>query len=213
MIPHPPIFLSEIRLADIYLLLAIGCAWELLSRILLLLACKRKPMWLLRMEAQLMVLQTETTKKRNMGPSAFVETSKLERECLAQEKKLAQVYEQRKKRTEILEKWLLKYGNRLVALLVFVGWYGVPILTVEGLDSVLEQEEVIYSSGNSYVDGGAYLKALLFPISYVGFGMKMSKWGMATTELAQSSLGGMAVMWSAQSTCSMIMDAVDAYMS
>jgi hypothetical protein len=213
MIPHPPIFLSEIRLTDIYLLLSIGFVWELLQRLVLLLVCRRKPTWLRRQEAQLIVLQNETTKQRNIGPSAFVETSKLERECLAQERKLASVYESRKKRTETIERLLLRYGNLFVAFVVFVGWYGVPILTIEGLDSVLsstEEEEVIYSSGSAYVDGSTYLKALLFPISYVGFGMKMSKWGM-DKELAQSSLGALAVMWSAQSTCSMLMDAVDAF--
>lgn len=211
MIPHPPIFLSEIRLTDIYLLLVVGFTWELLARTILLLLCRRKPDWLIRQEAELSLLQTETNHKRNMGPAAFVETSKLERLCLQKERELNQTYQKRKQQTESLERTLLRHGNWIISAVIFVAYYGVPIITLEGLDSVLMQDaEVVYSMGNSYVDGGAYLKALLFPISYIGFGMKLSKWGMAADQ-APASLGALAVMWSAQVTCTQMMDAVDAY--
>jgi hypothetical protein len=211
MIPHPPIFLSDIRLADIYFLLAVGYAWELLARLLLLFGCRRKPDWLLQKEGQLVVLQQEVTLKRNMGPHAFVETSKLERILLQKERELSELQTYRKQQTEALEKLILRYGNWAVSLLIFVAYYGVPVITLEGLDSVLMQnDEVMYNLGNQYVSGGTYLKALLFPISYIGFGMKLSKWGMAADQ-APASLGALAVMWSAQVTCSQIMDVVDAY--
>lgn len=212
MIPHPPIFLSDIRLADIYLLLAIGFIWELLLRSILLVTCRLKPHSLTVQEAEFQVLQQETNTKRNLGPAAFVETSKLERLLLLKERELSETYQQRKQRTERLEKLLLRYGNLSVAAVVFLAYYGIPVITLEGLDSVLMPDsEVVYSLGQSYVDGGVYLKALLFPISYIGFGMKLSKWGMG--EAAPASLGALAVLWSSQVTCSQLMDAVDAYLA
>ncbi|GKY96812.1 hypothetical protein MPSEU_000640400 [Mayamaea pseudoterrestris] len=212
MIPHPPIFLSDIRVTDIYVLLAIGFLWELLVRSIRLLACLRKPHWLLQQEAQLSLLKQIVTQHQNMGPSAFVETSKLERKLLQSERNLAQVYLRRAQKQKKIEKLLQRYGNWFNAGLVFIAYYGVPVLTLEGLDSVLSNDgsDVMYSLGQDYVDGGAYLKALLFPISYIGFGLKLSKWGMPASH-APASVGALAVMWSAQVTCSHLMDAVDAY--
>ena len=211
MIPHPPIFLSDIRLADIYVLLALGFVWELLVRVMLLLQCRRTPKSLLQKQAQLQVLTAETNHKRNLGPSAFVETSKLERLLLQHERELAALNQKRLLKTKRLEKLLQRYGNWCLAAVVFVIYYGVPVMTLEGLDSMLMPDaEVVYSLGQSYVDGGVYLKALLFPISYIGMGMKLSKWGMHA-DLAPASLGALAVVWSSQVLCSQVMDAVDAY--
>jgi hypothetical protein len=57
---------------------------------------------------------------------------------------------------------------------------------------------------------GSFLQALLFPVSYVGIGAKVSKWGI-DSEVATSSIGALVVMWSAQVTTGKLMDAVDAY--
>lgn len=95
VIPHPPVFLSQIRVNDIWLLLAVGAAYEIGSRYLVL-SVRRKPAWLLRKEEALRVLQAETDEKRKLGPQAFVETSKLERQVLAQEMELQKIYEERK---------------------------------------------------------------------------------------------------------------------
>ena len=43
------------------------------------------------LEQQLVQLNFETAQKRRLGPSAFVETSKLERQVLSKEKELAKL--------------------------------------------------------------------------------------------------------------------------
>jgi len=63
----------------------------------MVLRVRIKPNWLIEKEAALAVLQAETNAKRKLGPSAFVETSKLERQVLAQEKELEKIYEDRKR--------------------------------------------------------------------------------------------------------------------
>jgi hypothetical protein len=196
IIPHPPIYLSQIRTLDIWLLLAVGALWEFTCR-LLLFTTRRKPESLLRKEEKLAVLQLETNYKRKLGPSAFVETAKLERQVLALEKELEDIRARRKKTTDDLEKQLLRYGNVSLAFLIFV-LYGVPIITVESIEEGLGQ----YSK--------SYLKAMLFPFSSVGAGARISKWGMPA-ETAANSIGALVVMWSSQVTVGKLMDAVDAY--
>ena len=62
------------------------------------------------------------------------------------------------------------------------------------------------------VDAGTYLKRILFPISYIGTGIKLSRWGMSGgADAAASSFGALAIMWSSQVTMGQIMDAIDAY--
>jgi hypothetical protein len=96
IIPHPPIFLSHIRVNDVWLLLAVGTLYEVGCRLFLLLTTRMKPKSLRRKEAELAVLQIETDHKRKLGPSAFVETSKLERQVLARELELQKIYASRK---------------------------------------------------------------------------------------------------------------------
>jgi hypothetical protein len=105
--PHPPVLISQIRVYDIWLLLAIGGLWELTCRILLFWI-KRKPFGLLVREQDLYRLQQKTTEKRKLGPPAFVETSKLERQVLVIEKELGGIQERRK-----------KYAHRLLACCLF----------------------------------------------------------------------------------------------
>jgi len=100
-----------------------------------------------------------------------------------------------------VEKQLLRYGNLQVAALVFFLYYGVPLLTVEtGPEADL---------GN-FQDAGPFFKRLLFPISYVGMGQKMSKWGMGEA-VRDCSVGALVVLWSAQVTVGKLFDALDAY--
>jgi hypothetical protein len=105
--PHPPVLISQIRVYDIWLLLAIGGLWELICRILLFWI-KRKPFGLLVREQELYRLQQKTAEKRKLGPPAFVETSKLERQVLVIEKELGGIQERRK-----------KYAYRLLACCLF----------------------------------------------------------------------------------------------
>jgi len=58
-------------------------------------------------------------------------------------------------------------------------------------------------------DPGLFFKRALFPISYVGMGQKLSKWGLGAS--ADSSIGALMVLWSAQVTVGKLFDAIDAY--
>ena len=198
-IPHQPIYLNEIRLNDIWLLLAVGALWEVACRLVLLYA-KIKPASLLKKEDELDLLQQETNFKRKLGPSAFVETSKLERQVLALDKDLEQTYLKRRKTVEDLERILLRYGNMILSFTVFILYYGVPMLTLEGLEEGI----------GDYVGAGKYMRALLFPVSYIGFGVRISKWGLPR-ETAAASVGALVVMWSSQVTAAKLMDAIDAF--
>lgn len=54
----------------------------------------------------------------------------------------------------------------------------------------------------------ALVKKVLFPISFVGFGFKVSKWGM-TEESVATSLGALVVMWSGSGFVGQIFDGVE----
>jgi hypothetical protein len=96
-LPHPPIAVSNIRVNDIWFLLFVGAAYEFGCRLYVLLFIKLKPNTLLRKEHHLKQLTIRTNHLRKLGPSKFVETSKLERQVLALEKELSAIYEQRKR--------------------------------------------------------------------------------------------------------------------
>jgi hypothetical protein len=96
-LPHPQIVLSQIRINDVWLLLFIGALYELLCRLYILLAVKLKSTALLQKEYTLQQMTIKTNQLRKLGPSSFVETSKLERQVLALEKELSVIYEQRKR--------------------------------------------------------------------------------------------------------------------
>ena len=52
------------------------------------------------------------------------------------------------------------------------------------------------------------IKKILFPISFVGFGFKLSKWGM-TEESVATSLGALVVMWSGSGFVGQVFDGVE----
>lgn len=199
IVPHPPIFLAEIRTTDIWFLLGVGALYELLTRSFLL-AVKRKPQSLLEKEAALQALQTETDIKRKMGPSAFVETSKLERQVLAMEKELEKLNAERKASCKKVEKIFFQSGNMQLALLFYILYFGVPLITIQGLEVGL----------GDTIEAGDYLRTILFPVSYIGVGIRLSKWGLPA-EIAASSFSGLVVFWSAQVTVGKLMDAAEAY--
>lgn len=203
-IPHPPIFLAQVRPHDMLLLLGIGAAWELAARVFLF-AIKSKPSSLAKKEEKLQTLNAEAARKRKLGPSAFVETSKLERQVLALEKDVDEIRVARTKTVQTMEKRLLRFGNLILALVIFVLYYGIPMLTIQAL----EQREIIEDL-DAVDPTGTFFKALLFPVSYVGFGTKISKWGI-DSEIATSSIGALVVMWSSQVTVGKLFDSVDAY--
>lgn len=195
ILPHPPLYLSEIRPLDILLLLMGGALWEALARLILLQA-KRKPRALRQQERDWEALSYEVQQKRKLGPPAFVECSKLERQLLSLEKDLDATRETRKATLKRMERALLRYGNIIVSLIIFIFYYGVPIVALEPLEQAMGP----YASPP--------LKTMLFPVSYVGIGMRVARWGLAEPT---NSIGALVVFWSSQVLCGQAFDAVDAY--
>ena len=201
-IPHPAIPLGEIRPFDLLLLLGVGALWELFSRIGVL-SFSRKSSSLRQREYAFQQLQHKTRQKQNVGASAFVETSKLERQVLAEEKALSQVYQDRKAQLVVIKKLSKNIGLAL-SFVIFVIYYGVPIVTMDG--SLIESNDILSAEGAS-LKGAAFTKAFMFPLSYIGIGMRLSRWGL---EDPSNSIGSLLVFWSAQTTVGKIIDGVEA---
>jgi hypothetical protein len=201
LIPHGEIVLTQIRINDLWLLLLAGAALELVCR-LVLLNLKRKPASLVEKRRSVQSLTKQADRMRKMGPSHFVETSKLERQLLSAERELAEATALRKTKCERIEKFVKKRLTYAAFAVVYVAYYSVPIVTLDAL--------AIPNTVGEFVSADTYLKCLLFPVSTIGIGNKMSRWGIAKAVQA-SSLSSLMVFWSAQTTMGMIMDAVDAY--
>lgn len=101
-----------------------------------------------------------------------------------------------------MEKLVKKTASPVLSLLVYVAYYGVPVLTLDALE--------VSNSLGDFVPASTYLKTLLFPVSVIGLGNKLSKWGIDKA-VAPCSLSALMVVWSAQVTVGMLMDAVDSY--
>jgi hypothetical protein len=211
-LPHASVYLSDVRVNDIWLLLAVGALWEFLTRTFLLFFCKIKPRSLIQKEIDCKMLQAETEYKRTLGMSAFVETSKLERQILSVESDLDKMYTFRKQQLESVESTFLKYGNYQLAAILWLAYYSVPLLVVDVERTSLKPSADMMdndTTGGSSVPG-SLLRTMLFPISYVGIGVRLSRFGLPN-EIAAHSVGALLVLWSSQVTVSKIMDVADAY--
>jgi hypothetical protein len=211
LLQHPLMHLSEIRPTDIWLLLSLGTLYEVASRWYLHFA-KRKPMSLLEQEATLQVMQKETDRLRKMGPKAFVETSKMERQVLALEKKVSEIKAQRKARLEHLEKSIFRKANVILSLVVFILYFGVPMMRLKFDEEEeplrLFEETTTLAATAATSNKQAALQSLLFPISYLGFGIKISRLGLVDPK---NSIGALVVLWSSQVTWGKLFDVIDAY--
>lgn len=205
-IPHAPIPLEEVRPLDIWVLLGVGACYEVMTRTMAYLA-KSKSKHERGSEQELRTLRFETAKKRRLGPSAFVETSKLERSVLAKEKELAKQQEARKIQSTRIQQIIRNFGLALYAF-VFMIYYGIPLLVIDGMgvssttNSDLETELLESSDKRA----AAFLRAILFPISYVGIGLKFARLGV---ENPASSIGALVVLWSGQVTVGKIIDCIE----
>ena len=202
-IPHPEMPIGAVRPYDILVLLAIGAAFELVSR-LSLFSAKRKPDSVRKREHDLRELDQKVKKSRALGPQTFVETSKLERQQLAEKKNLTDLAETRKATLERKQKTIKKIGQFLY-LAVFVCWYGVPMMEFSGerllapgvLTSRQESADAVVSAFAAY----------LFPLNFLGMGVRISKLGLKNP---RASTGALLVVWAAQMTVGQIMDGVEA---
>jgi hypothetical protein len=198
MIPHPAIPVLDIRPADMALLLGMGATLEVLSRgVAHLVGCKSEKE--IALETELTSLNLQTAKSRRKGQSAFVETSKLERQILNAEKSLSSHQANRQGRVEKISK-VIRTASLSLYLLVFVLYFGISMLSFDGMkiDSQ-DLESTAESRARSFHQG------LLFPISYIGMGIKIARLG-----IQQVGIGALVVLWSAQVTVGKVIDCVEA---
>ncbi len=218
VIPHTQIPISAIRTNDILLLLVLGCITETLRRLLLFRVKVPSPASKAQRQS-LTQLRIETNTLRKLGPSKFVETSKLERKVLSLEKDLKDGEEARKQNVQSMEK-MLKRSSIVLNLLVFLMYYGIPLLIIDGLRIPLVKPELVSSlddssRGSGSIEDGVdvmhaslFMKGIMFPLSYVGMGMKLSKLGLG--EIKHCSTGALVVFWSAQVMTGKIFDCFEA---
>ena len=205
VIPHPALPLGTVRPRDIYYLLALGAAFEIIGRIILLLAMK-KSRTIVRKENEVKLLAKETKQKRDLGPSAFVETSKLERQLLAAEKELMTLTEQRKETAKLVEKRIQTFSTILTVCVFFI-YYGIPIVELDGYQVAARNGVIVQDTAEADTAAVSVCQAFLFPIGYLGVGVKISRWGLPNPK---ASVGALMVFWSSQVTVRQIMDGVDA---
>jgi hypothetical protein len=202
-VPHPTMPVGHLRPNDIMLLLSFGAILEFTTRVFLLLFIKRKPSSTKKREVALKALSRRVKKSCALGPPAFVETSKLERQEMAEEKALAELAEKRRKTTEKWQKHV-KNAFMVLNLIIFLIHYGIPMMEFSG--HRIAPEEIL-TPMESQEAAISTFEACLFPLSYVGIGIKVSKWGMVNP---RASTGALLVFWSAQVTVGQIMDGIDA---
>jgi hypothetical protein len=203
LVPHPPMPLGTLRPNDIILLLVVGAVFELVTR-LVLISLKRKPNSIRQREYALKLLEQRVKKSRGLGPPAFVETSKLERQQLAEEKALSDAAEVRTRTFQRAERLTRNMGTA-VSFVVFLLWYGVPVMEFSA-HRIVSPDRVL-SQAEGQEAAIAAFEAYLFPLSYIGLGLKVSKWGMVNP---RASSGALLVVWSAQTTVGKIMEGVEA---
>jgi len=202
-IPHATMPIGSVRPYDILILLAIGATFELATRISLILY-KRKPPSIRKRESALKDLENRVQKSRALGSHAFVETSKLERQLLAEKKKLADLAEIRQKTREKNEKMIGRLGM-VLNFIVFLCWYGVPVMEFSG-DRKLSPNDLLSRRESAEVAISAF-KSYMFPLTFLGMGVRISKLGLANP---QASTGALLVVWAAQTTVGKMMDGVQA---
>jgi len=200
IIPNVPIPISTIRPNDIILLLIVGALSEISFRALLRSSKNRSPNEF-DLRQTLKQLRLDTARARKLGPSAFVETSKLERKVLAVEKDLESVQEKRAESGKKMAKLVTNLG-RVLNVILFFSYYGIPLLNVDGFRLTIDNSAMVPDSsrggGEQDMDlamAGSYLNGVLFPLSYVGAGVRLSRFGLQNKA---SSVAALIVYWSAQ---------------
>jgi hypothetical protein len=193
--------LLEIRTLDIAVLLVVGFVWEAATRTVLATVRAQSKVEKLA-DAELLQLQYVTAQKRRLGPPAFVETSKLERQVLAKEKALEEMVTSRTARTARIQKFV-KNSNLALYALVFVLYYNLSVLSIDGT-RVAAKDEIVRTPLEETELATSFLQGLLFPISFFGIGMRIARFGLPTP-----GFGALVVLWSAQVTVGKIIDGVE----
>ena len=193
--------LLEIRTLDIAVLLLVGFVWEAATRIILATVCAKSQAEQLA-DADLLQLQYVTAQKRRLGPPAFVETSKLERQVLAKEKALEEMVTIRNTRTTRIQKFV-KNANLALYAFVFVLYYNLSVLSIDGT-RVVAKDEIVRTPLEETELATSFMQGLLFPISFFGIGMRIARFGLPTP-----GFGALLVLWSSQVTVARIVDGLE----
>jgi hypothetical protein len=203
-IPYPDIPYKIVHTGDIVLILTLGFLYELCVRIYQHRNERRTPHEC-KLKIHLATLRQEASRKRAMGPSAFVETSKLERAVLAAEKELTKLEEEREARTTRVAKIIRKFNLATNALIIATYW-GVAMVVIDG--SRLYRAEYESSHDEVITDverASAFWKGFLFPLSYNGMAYKIAQFGLDSS-MRPSCLGALIVFWAARVTCGEVVD-------
>jgi hypothetical protein len=185
-------------------LLVAGAVWEVIMRSLLW-KHKSKPTSIRIRERKLKELEKRVRKSRDLGPSAFVETSKLERLQLAEEKALATLAEERQAALAAWNK-LSRNLNLGICLFIFLAFYGIPMLEFTPEAVIPRAGEVLTTEEATKIAESA-MQTFMFPLSLIGVAIKASKWGLPQPK---TSVGALLVFWSAQTTMGKIIDGIEA---
>ncbi|KAL3761026.1 hypothetical protein ACHAWU_001815 [Discostella pseudostelligera] len=196
-LPYPNIPYKIVHTGDIVMLLTLGFVYELVMRIYQNSNARRTPQER-KLKIHLATLRYEAAKKRALGPSAFVETAKLERAVLATEKELNKLVEEREARTARVAK-LVKKCNYATNVLVILAYWGVAIVAIDGAR--------LYKANNDSSDeiitdtehAAAFWKGFMFPLPYNGMAYKIAQLGIDSA-MKPSCLGALIVVWAARVT-------------
>ena len=182
--------LSVLRASDLVVLLAIGAIYEFATRFIIHQIRLRSPKEQ-NMRAELHDLRYETAKKRSLGPSAFVETAKLERQVLAKEKELASMETGRSEKVTKMEA-IIKKASTAIQVIIFIVYWGIPILSIDGsrIASSAAAGDIVSAEDAA----NACLRGICFP-----YCVWLKVAAMGVKEQA-SSVGALVVYWSSQTT-------------
>ena len=197
-LPYPQIPYKIVHTGDILLLLSLGFIYEFAIR-LYQHKNESRTTHERNLKISLATLKYEAAKKRALGPSAFVETAKLERAVLATEKELSKLIDDRTLRKARATK-LIKKCNVLSNILIIMVYWGVAMVVIDG--SRLDDGN---SNGSDEVitdieRATTFWKGFMFPLSYNGMNYKIAQFGI-DSEMRPSCIGALAVVWAARVTC------------
>jgi hypothetical protein len=158
-----------------------------------------------RLGIHLAALRHEAAKKRALGPSAFGETSKLERAILSTGKDLEKSVEAQAVRKVQAAK-LIKKCNVATNCLIILAYWGVAMVVIDGSRVYERNDASSYEEVTTDVArASAFWKGFLFPLSYNGMSYKIAQYGIHS-DMRPSCLGALTVVWAARTTCGEIFD-------
>ena len=202
-LPYPEIPFTIVHSSDIVLLLTYGFLYQLFIH-LYQHKNERRTSQERKIKIHLATLRYEAAKKRALGPSAFVETSKLERAVLATEKELVKLVEDRAVRTARTKK-LIKKMNVTSNIIILMMYWGVAMLAIDGSRINDGNIESLDEGATDSKSADVLWKGFLFPLSSLGLDYKIAQVGI-DKDMKSSCVGALAVVWAARVTCGEIID-------